>query len=35
MKRTHLVEYRSNIWHNLFNKKACQKRLNYETGSVA
>ena len=34
-KKTHLVKYRSNIWHDLFNKKACQNRLNFETGSVA
>ena len=28
MERTHLVKYRSNIWHNLFNNEACQKALN-------
>ena len=27
-ERTHLVKYRSNIWHNLFNNEACQKALN-------
>ena len=28
-ERTHLVKYRSNIWHNLFNNEACHKALNF------
>ena len=29
-ERTHIVKYRSNIWHNLFNNEACQKALNVQ-----
>ena len=33
--KEHLVQYRSNIWQNLFNNEACHKALTYVTGSVA